>query len=227
MKKIISVAIAVLMVFACLIPACAKAESDAFLTSAIHSGAIYAQQMNTILVRTTDDNGNVLKTIGELTGYLFGTAKDYNYFYTFVVEKQGDNWRVTAANNTLALGAENAQKDREVPEGGFIIGVQGTSEFIGTSKEIVVGDYVVLTGVDLEELSAFANGQDFTSAASVAFYHDDGTPDEESKAPVEESKAPAEESKTDNAETGDGFVLYVLAALIACAGVTVAVKSRK
>ncbi|HPE96123.1 MAG TPA: hypothetical protein PLT66_08675, partial [Bacillota bacterium] len=106
MKKLLSVFMAVLLIVAIALPCSAKAESEAFLTTALNSGSIYAQQQNTILVRTDDGTGTKLTTISKILGYLFGTEKDYNYFYTFVVEKDGSGkWRVTQANNTLALGA--------------------------------------------------------------------------------------------------------------------------
>lgn len=213
-----------LLIVAIVLPASAKAESEAFLTVALNSGSVYDHGVNTILVQTNDADGNKLTTIGKIVEYLFGTAKDYNYFFTFIVEKDANgNWRVTKTNDAASIGRpHNVQTEREVPEGGFLIGIQGESDEFAGAADIVVGDHVILAGVDLDDLSTCAPGEQLTNA-SAAFYHDDGTAE---PAPAE-SEATGDESGTATPETGDSFMIFMIAAVIAAAGVTTVIKIRR
>ena len=254
MKKAIAVFAALVMVFACVLPAAAAPEETAFVTVPVYSGATYANGYHTVLPRTTDGT-NTYITIADITGYLIANdttvgdtegGKDYNYFYTVTVEEASAGvYKVTAVDFD-GLGRDPAQQNAsftgagrrgyyEVPENGFIFGFNANDTAnVDTVKTIVVGDYVVLTGVDLDELAIAEPrvsgndnpAEDILQGATITFYHDDGTGDVS-----EPSESVTDESTTDDStgtpETGDSVLVYAMIALIACAGAVVAVKVRK
>ena len=141
MKKAIAVFAALVMVFACVLPAAAAPEETAFVTVPVYSGATYANGYHTVLPRTTDGT-NTYITIADITGYLIANdttvgdtegGKDYNYFYTVTGRKLPPVSTRSQRSTLTASDAIPAQQNAsftgagrrgyyEVPENGFIFG---------------------------------------------------------------------------------------------------------
>lgn len=180
MKKAIAVFAALVMAFACVLPAAAAPEADGFFTFNVYSGATYKTGYNTILAQTSD-GVNTYTTIADITGYLLAgdtaigeayddanKGKDYNWFYVYVVEEvSGGLYKVTDASIYETLGRTDGnftgsgeQGKIEVPENGLIIALSASAEGgnvgldIAVGKTIVAGDYVRLNNIDVDELAS-------------------------------------------------------------------------
>ncbi len=166
MKRIATLLLAVLMIAAMIIPASAKA-GDAIITLDINTGAMYSSKppKHTILTRIGEND-----TIVEVTDYLLvdDAGKDYNYFYVYTVEASGDDYVITAIDTRLGR-PDGVKGDTVIPENGFLLCFQAGDEANKAIMDTVkVGNYVELSGVDLNELATLDAGANPLEGAATA-----------------------------------------------------------
>ncbi|MBQ6906053.1 MAG: hypothetical protein IJN75_03440 [Clostridia bacterium] len=164
MKRIATLLLAVLMIAVLIVPASAKA-GDAIITLDLNTGAAYETAKHVILTRIGDKD-----TISEVNGFLLSVegGKDYNYFYVYTVEKSGDAYVITAMSKTLGR-PDGVKSDLAIPENGFLLCFQAGDEANKAIMDTVaVGDYVELSGVDLNELATLDAGANPLAGAATA-----------------------------------------------------------
>ena len=175
-KKLLSIVLVMVMLVALVVPTTAKlVPDDLIATIDVNTGAKYEPDICTILTRI----GN-FKTIGEVTEYLLGSSpKDYNYFYVYVVEEDGNGaYVVTETYTTLGRDKTDGPKtDVEIPENGFLVCVYAGNEEEWQEKasyirdNVKIGDLVVLENIDLTELRALEpNYNPIEGVGKVSFY---------------------------------------------------------
>ncbi len=164
MKRIATLLLAVLMIAVLIVPASAKA-GEAIITLDLNTGAAYETAKHVILTRIGDKD-----TISEVNGFLLSVegGKDYNYFYVYTVEKSGDAYVITAMSKTLGR-PDGVKSDLAIPENGFLLCFQAGDEANKAIMDTVaVGDYVELSGVDLNELATLDAGANPLAGAATA-----------------------------------------------------------
>ena len=124
----------------------------------------------TILVPYTDDNGtyNTPMEISAQIGPNAGTGKDYNYYSLIVVGADG---KVVSTHKTIG---DTAHGDVEIPEGGYILAMNGVHEDIDNwNNAIYVGDTITLKGIDIADYAGVAattiEGASFSSNHTHAY----------------------------------------------------------
>ncbi len=121
----------------------------------LYTSVGFAASDSTLFVRITKEDGTVLSTLQDVAAYIrgieVGDQTDYNYYYVITVDADDV---VTGTYYVLGRDNEGGLKGEiEIPEGGYAIGLNAGSSYAAEFQEFVVGDSVVLYGVDLDELA--------------------------------------------------------------------------
>lgn len=231
-KQILAVALAAILVCIGAVAVFAKPEGTSYQTGTFDSANQYLNDEVTILTRAVTDEGT-LSTIATASEYFLKSAggKDYNYFGILVCEPADDGYYKVISTDFTTGRPDGVKSDVEIPEDGFILAINATKTelFAKVQTSAVVGDFVKISGVDISNLELEEATVAELTGASWELFHDDGTVEESEEESVAESEAAEsieETSKPKTPDTGDTSAVFVIASVIALAGVVVAKKVR-